>query len=649
MTLFKRIGKIEFKRLFTTWRIVLLIGLLAVCLGFAGYGVSEYHNLMREKQQFKSFEDAKISQYINYTQYGGYGIRILFVPHPTSVLFINTGGAPEIVAYMDSGERLKIYNSLKGSNLFKLRIKKSGITDFSGALLFLGGLMVLFYGLETLRRREYLKQFASLYSPGQLFVALNAARILLIVLITLVIFGAALLLTMVFGVPIPLSGDLFTYLASCLGALVFFYALGLLFGALKSTAAGVAAAIGLWILLAYIVPTAADLYISARANDIASLHQMEMDKLKVIMGFEKRAIEKNTTYKYGEKLTDKVKALVKSYSTNEFETINRMEDEMREGMLDNIRHYQLLSMFFPTTFYQSTAEEMGSRGLLNIAEFQKYSQDEKREFFKFYMDKLYFSGESNFAKIENYVKKEENIFYAQSRLPSYYGLGFLLTLLYTAVLFAVSYSGYKKHLYRLPRRWEKGAENPRLDLSKGIEVFHVIDNKFSYQMYAMLSGANRPFQVEGFRGKVHLDGQDLSEHPCDRKFFYLPPIHCMPPDITAGDFLSMALQGKDIPGPEYASVTIENLEENHIEDIYITILTNIDKEIYLIDDIGKNMDHRFVFRLKSLMEEKAESGALILFLTSDYSPPVKDMTKGGTFYKHDDWLKLVSNLERLNK
>ena len=124
---------------------------------------------------------------------------------------------------------------------------------------------------------------------------------------------------------------------------VFFLSLGFLLGMLKSPVLGISLIFACWAVLVYLIPAAINLFIAAKANNIVSIYDMEMEKLRIIMAFEKKAIDKNITYKYGEKLTEDVKEYVSRYYNNEFKQINEMEDRLRAQMEENIRWYHLVS------------------------------------------------------------------------------------------------------------------------------------------------------------------------------------------------------------------------------------------------------------------------------------------------------------------
>jgi hypothetical protein len=396
MLTFKRLFLMELKRLIKPRPLIILSVFLAACLGLILYGGAEYNHMLKEKGSFENFEKEKLSHYTTYTQYGGYGIRVFYEFHRAAILFINKGCPLEITSFVDSGERLKIYNPLGGRNLFKLKIFNAGITDFSGILIFLGGLLFLFYGYETLSRGKYLRFLASLFPGKRVYMFLFISRTVIILMIFLIIILFAVLLLLLKGVPFPFHSPMLNYLLTAFLNLVFFFALGICIGAVRSHLVGIPAIIDCWLLVVFLLPTAVNFFTAGKANHITSLYNLEMDKLKVIMNFEKQAIDKSITFKYGEKLTKEVIDYVKSFIDNEFKAIHEMEDNLRAQVLNNIKVHHFLSSFFPGLLYFSVSDEVSSRGLLNHVEFHSYTQELKKDFFKYYMNKLFFSKAQQF-------------------------------------------------------------------------------------------------------------------------------------------------------------------------------------------------------------------------------------------------------------
>jgi hypothetical protein len=639
---FKHFFLQELKRLVRTRNVIILSVFFLACLCFVQYGIGEYKEILSGKEKFQDFELQKIEQYHTYTQYGGYGIRVFFCSHPMGIYFINSGRGHETNSFFDSGERLKIYNSLIGSHLFKLTLNNSGITDFAGILLLIGGLLALFYGYGTFRNRDFLKLLAPLRGDKKVFWFPVISRFIIILSVFLALSACAVLMVLLNHIPFTPHSYMLHFLVSAAVVLWLAFALGAAIGTIKSREAGISILMGAWALLFIFIPAALDFYSAGKSNNITPLYKLEMDKLKIVMAFEKRTIDEAGTFNYGKNATDKDRELLLSYYNNEFKEIHAREEAMRGEMLRNIRHCHLISSFFPSTFYLSVGEELSGQGALNLMEFYRYTQDLKKKFFKFYMDKIYFSEERNFSPIENFIEGDENIYYASSRLPRYYPLGLLLNFFYTVLILCFGYFRFKTYLYSQPQGWENALKNPGLKLKKEkLYTFHVKDRLFSYELYSLLSGRGRLFRQLGVK-EMYIDDQPMVYQPFSCPFLYLGRVENLPDDITAGD--AIRLTTRSAIKTAYAAKRLHQLTLKEKEDFYFTILSHVKRPVYLIDDIAKGMDFKFTLRLREHMADLADEGALVFYLTTDFSPHLKNLTKNETYYKHDEWVKIVDSV-----
>ena len=231
----------------------------------------------------------------------------------------------------------------------------------------------------------------------------------------------------------------FIYLGVLTLILVFFFALGTITGTFKSKLAGLVVLIFLWFVFVFLVPGVVNTIISHNADNIASNYQLELEKLKILMDFEKQANEKAGPVT--ESNTESERKLVESAWNNEFKKIQALEKRLQNEMEANIHRYQTLSCFFPSTFYLSTGKEIGGKGYENFIRFYEYIQDLKWKFIRFYIDKRYYSDSLN---VEPFIKDSENLFYARALLPLDFVNGILITTVYILALFAISYVRFQK-------------------------------------------------------------------------------------------------------------------------------------------------------------------------------------------------------------
>jgi hypothetical protein len=638
----------ELRRFARTRNMVILGIFLVFCLLFLQYGIFEYKANFSKQKKFLEIEKTKVSQYTTYTQYGTYGIRMLFLTHPVCIFFINAGGLPDLTSFADSGERLNIYSPMQGQNVFDLKVKKSRVTDFSGLFMAIGALMALFYGCEGFRNRGYLKYLNSRYTVKQQYLFMIAARSIIVICCFLTIIAAGIILTLGNGLLIAVDGNFLYFLGAGIAIILFFFSSGVFIGNMKRQAFHYPVMLISWLIVKFIIPEAVNFISSYRSKDITPLYKLEMDKLKLVMDFEKKAIQKAGAFNYGKEMTADKQEVIKEYYNNEFRKLQKMEEAMQEQMKTTIRRYHFLSMFIPTTFYFSVTEELSSQGLLNLMEFYRYTQEKKQEFFRFYMQKLYFSGKSNFDKIENFIKDKENIFVAHSRIPDFYILGLLLTLVYSMLMLLSAGKKYKRNLYILPEKWEQAIKNKVLKFEKGtVNAVQTKDIIYTQQFFNLLSGQNSEFLEKGFEEKIFIDDVDIVVQPVTPRFLYLCRLEELPGDIKAGDMLNIACNTSVMPG--YADKRLSQLTDEEKSDLYVNILSHSNQEVFILEELCKHKELEFYEGIKSILETKAKKGAMIIYFTTDDRPGFPKDFGNLMFYPDKTWFNYVSDYKDIQK
>jgi len=641
----------ELKRAFCKRNIIIFLLLLLIALFFIQVGIVNYKEKLNQKEIFQDIETKKVSFYINYSQYGTYGIRMLFVPSPLSVFFINSCVVPDMTSYVDSGERLKIYQPLKGKNIFEM--KKSGYTDFSGIILFFGTLMAILYGYDSFRQDEYLRFLSTLSSSNRSFFSIHLARIGIMVLLIIALVGSALMLMLINGLSFALDRYIIYFFISIFLITLFFYALGILFGLARSKIGRLVPLLSCWFIIIFFVPMVINSIISGKSDLITPLYKFEMDKLKIVMDFENKAIDNKVTYRYGEKLTKEVKDMVLSYWNNEFKTLEALEEQMREEMRKNISLYHLVSSFFPSTFYQSMTNEISSRGYENLLQFYRKVQKLKREFVKNYIDKLYFS---NFTKVESFIKSDENVYYASSQLPGYLGWGTAVTLVYSLLLFTVSFMRYKKILYKEPKGSLSSESTAQITLTNGgYTVVKVLGKDFINRLYNILSGRRSKISARGFDGKIIINNTDITSPDFKQDFLYLCPADSIPDDIRVKDFIHFICR-MSRSSKEQKSELLENpiiqpiknktfgqLEIYEKSDVLLFALEIKQSDLCIVYDTCKEAPASTLIRFKDLMDTLAAQGKHVLYLTSKLLPefPINQHSAAGYRPERDLWDSFV--------
>jgi len=640
-------SKLELTRFMSPKKIGLFLLILIVSLYFINDGIGKYEKINEKKEVFQEIEKANVKKFINYSQYGAFGFRLLFIPSPINIIFFNSGVSQELVAFLDSGARIMLYNSLLGENLYSE--KSYGFNDFSSFFLLIISILSIIWGYFSLWQPEFMKILANFSSCKKAYFSYMFAKLMVLNLFIIITIACALILMVFKGIHISQEEflNIIIFLVLIIITSFIFFLLGTIGGSINSRVFGIILVMAIWFVLMILIPRAQIKIISKKADNITSAYKLEQRKLDVLSEFEKIALDEGRRYTSMEERKQSERKLIEGYWNNEFRKIQAIEKGMQKEMRENYHFYKWIAILFPTTFYHFVTGEISSKGYENFFDFYEFAQNHQEKFVRYYLNKKFYS---DYSKVESYIKGDKNLFYAHSRVPGNFGWGILLTLFYIWVLVFVSFVRFKKMLYRLPTNWKSGLKNPRLNLKKGeLRLFYVQDRRFTYQLYNLFSGKNKLFKQNGFEGKVYIDDKDIVVHPQEEKFLYLSRFDHLPEDTLVGDFLRLiGLIGIDV-NPGFAKKHFSMLTREEKEELYLSILkqTRVERDIYLIDDICKGMSIPFILRFKKQMETLSQRGSLVIYLTTDFSPPVISLRKEETFRNHNEWLTMAEKLEGL--
>lgn len=614
---------LEFKRFLSRKNVIILLLFFLLTLYFVDSGIDRCRQIKQDKKEFQKLEQFKVKQYVNYNQYGKYGFRLLFIPAPLSILFDNSGVFSELTANIDSGEVLNIYHSWKGKTLYGK--KPGGFKDFSGLILLLGSLFALYFGYESFRHKEYLKFLSSLANHRTVFFSIFFSRIILLILFFLFEIGGALLLLKFNGLIFSKSeySQLWCYLLVMLILLLFFFISGTVIGTFKSKSAALITIIALWFSVVFFIPGTIDSIIYRKANTITSEFQLELEKLKTLMKFEKRAIDEEGRFKRSNRNSEEVRELVENYWNIEFESIRAIEKKMENEMRKNAKRFQNLSLIFPSTFYISTCHEVSSRGYHNFIDFYITAQKLKEQFVRFYLNRVYYS---NFSTVESFIKKDENIFYSRSGLPDHFGTGVILNGLLIFALLFLSYARFRYVLFVSAKKETLNPDDLHIPLEKAkCTVCITSSEQIRSLLFGFFSGQGK----DSFKGKIEIDGSEIEGGKTRQDFAYLCHQEKIPGDIKAVDFLSFLRRLLRLPRTAVAEIrkkldTKENkgkkfADIDHITqgDILFFAARSTKSRIYFIDEIEKGMPQAYTNKLLRNLQELKKEKVIILYLSSN--------------------------------
>jgi hypothetical protein len=360
MNQFISIFLLAFRRLFSKKNIFVLSILFGILMLGVHKGAVESSKLWEASREFKKIEYQLFSKIPDYANYSVFGVRIFFLPPTQGVLFPNPVQFSGLSGKVNSIFSLDIFNNcrdstvMKGNSMLKFR--------FSSLVIVLGSLAVLLIGAAPFRHREFLKFLSSGWSPKMLFLSIMLSRIIIIAFTLLVILGCALLLLMVEN--IPLSGadfsNILCYLILTYLVLVFFFVLGTILGNLQNKIGLFAGILVLWFFLVFFWPGVVDSIIEDKAGKITSSYKTDTQKLQTVNEFEDIYIKERGGFKNYTR--EEARDIVKGYVKNVFPKIEAMDEKQEAEIAAVIQDHMDLSVIVPTTFYNSTCNELSGRG-----------------------------------------------------------------------------------------------------------------------------------------------------------------------------------------------------------------------------------------------------------------------------------------------
>ena len=618
----------EEKQALSRLNIVVALLILAMGLGFLQYHLSEYKKKEEQKAVFQDVEKIMIETYPTYRHYASYGFQMLFHPAPISVLFSNSTVFQDMMANIETGHRLNIYQSLKSSTPFDLT--KFLFADCSGIYLCFVGLLAIFYGYMAFLHTEYLKFLASLTGKKKLFISIFLSRANILVQFSLIYLASAVLLITINGVAVGIDQYLAALFIKMCGVSLAFFALGAVFGLCESIFVGLAGAIASWLIPLFIIPFIVSVIVSANSGTIKPENQLEIEKLKLMMDHEKRFNNETGILPLNKTPTERQSELVLGYYKNEFQKIKALEELLIAQMQECTKLHYMLSAFFPTTGYLALTQEISSKGYENLYAFYQTVIQTKEAFFKEYMKQVYFSSSSEPAKVEPFLKGDDNIYRGKPALPGYMLLDFFFNLLWIVGLTIPAYYGFKKRLFELPLKKleEKEPKDAQIEHAN-IVSWRVYKTGFSSVLYNLLSNQIRELVKKGYQFKMTIYGQLLNTAKKGMQFLYLCPPTEIPGNFVTGHFVDLLMglmkldktKRKEIKSrfslDSIKKKKIKQLEIAELGRVYLAILEMKTFPIYLIDDVPKGMLLDFCTALKQKIFELYENDSIILFLSSE--------------------------------
>ena len=608
--------KLDLTRNIKKASIICSIMFLFVCGGVLQLGISSYSNHVKRENAFLKVEKDKMKRYISYYQYGIYGIQLWFEMSPLHSLYINSTAFSELEFFFDSGVRTKISKPQNDANIFEK--PTGGSLDLSWFKLMLMSIFVMAWGFFSIRDSEkYYKFLLNFARRGSVFWGVFLSRALLILFFLFMEFSLTIILFFANGIGIlpVLWGLLIFLLVSCL-VLLFFFFLGYLSGTTENKTKAAVTAVSALLIFVFLWPVGLNTIFSKKAdNNMMSIYELEIRKMKILTGFEKLINQKSKKAKTREEMIELNKTLAKQYLDNEFSKIENLEMKMIEAIREKAEEFQLWSIFNPVTFYKSVNNELSSMGYNEYLRFYRYSLEKFKGFVRFYFDNRLYKKN---PKVISYLKDDEYIFKAKPSLPKYFGVGVLFTLFWVILLGWISYLRFVGSIYPVPEN-KNAFSDLSLKFKKGEHLVYYCEGKdFSNQVYNIFSG-----QDKGIPGTMTVEDKNIFAGK-KQDFVYLPSPGRIPGNLKLKSLLSLVQAPLDEKQKlkEKLGKKIKKRLAELTRPEQVKFLLSLGKlrnaDLYLLDDIFSTLPNHMT---EGIFEEIKEKDTLILeFVTL---PPVR--------------------------
>lgn len=643
-------------------RTLVVMGLIALfVLIFVQSGVYKYEKLQQDKKEFQENERLKVDSYKRVEEFGIIGLKMLLIPEPTIIFFINSAVNFDLTSHINSADVLDMDQSSLGKKLFSDR--KGGFKDFSGIIFLLVSLAVLYLGINSVGHPEFRKFLSSISGHVKIYLLMIFSRTLLIVLFLALVTVCSVGLVLLNRVPLP--SQFYSHMSGffCLmvGVIILFYALGTFLGTLKNRFSSILLCIGIWFVLIFMIPEGINYIVEKQAERVKSNFKYELDKIRHELGFEERGrkeLEKHGTPKTRKKL---IRDLVDSYLLNEAISIEKLEQERETAMRELLGTRKMLSTFFPSSFYFETAHSVSSSGYEASIDFYRHTYQLKPRFIRWYIKQRY---GTEGGKPPHFIKHDENIFYSKSCMGKYFAAGLALTYFYALLLCWAACLMLKNNMYTMNSQDITVVSGEEINLGTNqFSPWQSNGNQLGNLLFILFSGQIKKLCQSGYTGRITMDNVDISKVKYRGGFIYICRPQDVPGDINIGDWLALtAALMKLKPGktrefmerPDihpHLDKQFKDLTDLQKSEILLALVEPGKFDVYLVKDIAAGLSRDFFLHLNDRLEAIAKKGPAVIYLSSVYIPVNKEPGKDGEnlFFPDNSWPHDIALIKRSNK
>lgn len=587
----------EFKKILAGRNLILLFIIAIIINSFLYLGIDKHKKRLKSIEAFQEAETAKVKQYRLYNQYGGFGIRFLFIPAVTNV-FASGDIDALLLSKVNAAETLDIVAPYKGKNFFFRSGKFKTIADFTDFFLIFGCFIVLIYGAAM--KKDYFKILSNFMGGFKAFISVMTAKILIITVVYFILLLLSFSLVLLCGLEIQIT-HFFPWFFVGLIVFVFFFSVGHIISQFKKKVAIIIALGAVYLSSVVIIPMVIYQITELRARQIPELSNFELENIKLY-----HTIEKKLFARFGaarELKKEEIKPFMEEIDKAmdaEFKSIFDREKKMKQEISDVANFKQYFSSIYPSSFLLSSWQEMSGAGYKSLLEFYEFSLQEKKKFLKFIIQKTILN-KNKPGNVENFIKGYGNIFYAKSTIPNGFWPGIGLTLFYSLILFFAAFRIHKNEMKIqepvISPQITHNTKNVLFILCESEKIKDAVFNSYKDQRQPRticIDKINTPdFQFYG------ITSRELFAHLCR----------------VSGVDGKKAMENLKLM--DIKDLSIFDLDRITILKIYTAVKTAGEYDLIVFNDFIKRESRKFEIELFKLLSALETSGKKIIYLSCE--------------------------------
>ena len=533
----KLIYKNELKKVFKRKYLISFLLIVLVLQVFLQFGRLSQLNNIDNRNSLQKVEGVKVSSYVYFRQFATQGITLMFVPSLFGVLF-NDSNYELLVSNVNMSFTFNIYPPQRGKELFT---NNSPFLNFMGVSLLLIFYFGVFYGKDTTINTDYLKTLSSLYSKRKALLSIMFFRLFILVFSVLLMMVINLLVLLLSNINL-FQASLLPFFLALIFVTSFSYGVGCFLGTVRSTSKRNIAFFVIYVVSVILLALGLNFFTRIQSGDIKPVFDFDNENLKSVMDEELMLFKKYGDLPLNKDPSDEEKLDNRQSLFNFNNKIRANLDLLKAQLVSKIKARKFFAALFPTLFYFSICEDASSNSYDRFIEFFDFSKEKKEKFVLFCVDRIYplpEPGKSSAPgpaqpKIENFIKGDEDLFFAESKLPRNFWLGSILSLIWIAVFLGISYRRVLNRLIGEP------GEIKDFEAELNSKEFNYLltgDQGLKNQVHNSLSGEGSTYVT------LTIDGKPL-EHT---GFLYVYETEKLLKDFDQG-CLYKELFGQEIPG-----------------------------------------------------------------------------------------------------